>query len=217
MRSLLRWVSSLQELESPPVRPYFRYMKNLILISALGLSVLLALGATGCMHTEYDQFTLVSKVDLEKYMGRWYVLAHSPNRIENEAYNSVEYYALREDGDVDITFTYREGGFDGEEEVITQHGYVIDRDSNAEWRVSPFWPLKLPFLVIGLEPEEYRYTVIAGPNRDWLWIMARDIELPAQDWKDIETLVRKQAFDYDGLRRVPHRWPTDPKGESQQN
>ena len=196
------------KLESAVVHPYFNLMKNVILISALLSSTLLTLGGTGCMHSEYDQFKLVPKVDLEKYMGRWYVLAHSPNRIENEAYNSVEHYALRDDGDVDITFTFREGGFDGEEEVITQHGYVIDRDSNAEWRVSPFWPLKLPFLVIGLEAEEYRYTVIAGPNRDWLWIMARDTQLPAEDWKEIETLVRDQAFDFDSLRRVPHRWPT---------
>ena len=159
------------------------------------------------MHSEYDEFSLVPKVDLPKYMGRWYVLAHSPNRIENNAYNSVEHYALRDDGDVDITFTYRDGGFDGDEEVITQHGYVIDRDSNAEWRVSPFWPIKLPFLVIGLEAEEYRYTVIAGPNRGWLWIMARETQISAADWQDIESLVREQGFDYDGLRRVPHSWP----------
>lgn len=159
------------------------------------------------MHSEYDEFTLVPKVDLPKYMGRWYVLAHSPNRIENDAFNSVEHYALRDDGDVDITFTYREGSFDGSEEVITQHGYVINRESNAEWRVSPFWPVKLPFLVIGLESEEYRYTVIAGPNRDWLWIMARDVTIDEKDWQAIESLVRHQGFDFDGLRRVPHQWP----------
>ena len=209
--------SLVEELESEVVRPYLNLMKNVILITALFSITLLTLGSSGCMHSEYDQFKLVPKVDLEKYMGRWYVLAHSPNRIENEAYNSVEYYALREDGDVDITFTYREGGFDGEEEVITQHGYVIDRDSNAEWRVSPFWPLKLPFLVIGLEAEEYRYTVIAGPNRDWLWIMARDTQLPNEDWKEIETLVRDQAFDFEGLRRVPHRWPTNASNAATSN
>ena len=214
MNSSMTLASSVEELESELVRPYLIPMKNIILISALLSISLLTLGSTGCMHSEYDQFKLVPKVDLEKYMGRWYVLAHSPNRIENEAYNSVEYYALREDGDVDITFTYREGGFDGEEEVITQHGYVIDRDSNAEWRVSPFWPIKLPFLVIGLEPEEYRYTVIAGPNRDWLWIMARNTQLPDEDWKEIETLVRDQAFDFEGLRRVPHRWPTSSEATS---
>ena len=214
MNSSMTLASSVEELESELVRPYLIPMKNIILITALLSISLLTLGSTGCMHSEYDQFKLVPKVDLEKYMGRWYVLAHSPNRIENEAYNSVEHYALRDDGDVDITFTFREGGFDGEEEVITQHGYVIDRDSNAEWRVSRFWPIKLPFLVIGLEAEEYRYTVIAGPNRDWLWIMARDTQLPDEDWKEIETLVRGQAFDFDGLRRVPHRWPTSSEATS---
>ena len=177
----------------------------------LSVATFLIAGTSGCMHSEYDEFSLVPKVDLPKYMGRWYVLAHSPNRIENNAFNSVEHYTLREDGDVDITFTYRDGGFDGEEEVITQHGYVIDRDSNAEWRVSPFWPLKLPFLVIGLEPVEYRYTVIAGPNRDWLWIMARETEISSSDWQIIESLVREQGFDYDGLRRVPHDWPKLPE------
>ena len=181
-------------------------MKRLISIVYLSIATVLAVGTTGCMHSEYDEFSLVPKVDLPKYMGRWYVLAHSPNRIENDSFNSVEFYELREDGDVDITFTYRDGGFDGSEEVITQHGYVINRETNAEWRVSPMWPLKFPFLVIGLEAADYRYTVIAGPNRDYLWVMARETQISDADWKDIETLVRKQGFDYDGLRRVPHQW-----------
>ena len=49
------------------------------------------------------------------------------------------------------------------------------------------------------EAEEYRYTVIAGPNRDWLWIMARDTQLPDEDWKEIETLVGTKRFDFDGF------------------
>ncbi len=141
-------------------------------------------------------------------MGNWFVLAHSPNWIENDSYNSIENYKLREDGDVDVTFTYLEGGFDGEEKVVTQHGFVINRATNAEWRVQPMWPFKLPFLIIGLEEESYRYTVIAGPSREWLWVLARQTTLTDEDWAAIEKTIRDQGFDYEGLRRVPHKWPS---------
>ena len=165
----------------------------------------LSLCLSACMHTEFEEFKLVPKVDLERYMGNWYVIAHSPNRIENESFNSVEHYALREDGDIDITFTYREGSIEGEEKVITQHGFVMNRETNAEWRVQPFWPLKLPFLIIGLD-DDYRYTVIAGPNREWLWVLARETSLSESDWSAIEATIRQQNFDFDGLRRVPQIW-----------
>ena len=168
----------------------------------------LSLCLTSCTSSEHEEFQTVPKVALERYMGNWFVLAHSPNWIENDSYNSIENYKLREDGDVDVTFTYLEGGFDGEEKVVTQHGFVINRTTNAEWRVQPMWPFKLPFLIIGLEEESYRYTVIAGPSREWLWVLARQTTLTDEDWTAIEKTIRDQGFDYEGLRRVPHKWPS---------
>ena len=55
----------------------------------------------------------VAKVDLERYMGEWYVIANIPTSYEKGAYNALESYRLNPDGTMATTFTCRTGGFDG--------------------------------------------------------------------------------------------------------
>ncbi|REN17054.1 hypothetical protein DSI35_02885, partial [Mycobacterium tuberculosis] len=40
----------------------------------------------------------VAHVDVPRFMGDWYVIAHIPSRPEREAFDAVESYALRPDG-----------------------------------------------------------------------------------------------------------------------
>ena len=47
----------------------------------------------------------VDSVDLERFMGDWYVIANIPTFIEKNAYNAVESYRLAEDGTIETTFT----------------------------------------------------------------------------------------------------------------
>ncbi len=54
----------------------------------------------------------VEAVDLDRFMGDWYVVAHIPTWLERDAYNAVESYRLDPDGTVATTFSFREGGFD---------------------------------------------------------------------------------------------------------
>ena len=53
-------------------------------------------------------------VDLNRFMGDWYVIANIPTFIETEAYNAMESCRLAQDGSVATTFSFREGGFEGE-------------------------------------------------------------------------------------------------------
>lgn len=52
-------------------------------------------------------------VDVPRFMGDWYVIAHIPTRPERKAYDAVESYALRPDGRIQTTFTFRKGSFQG--------------------------------------------------------------------------------------------------------
>ncbi|MGB5735066.1 MAG: lipocalin family protein, partial [Thiohalocapsa sp.] len=47
----------------------------------------------------------VAKVDLERFMGDWYVVANIPTFVEKGAHNPVESYALNPDGTIATTFT----------------------------------------------------------------------------------------------------------------
>lgn len=165
--------------------------------------LLMTLIIVGCQSA--PTIPTVDHVDLERYMGDWYVIAHIPTFIEDDAYNAVETYSLNPDGTIDTVFTFREGGFDGEERRYNPKGFV-QSENNAEWGMRFVWPIKAEFLVVWLD-EDYTQTVIGRSKRDYVWIMAREPTLPEQDYQRILEFLAAEGYDLDELRKVPQSWP----------
>ena len=67
---------------------------------------------SGCAGNQPPLET-VDYVDLDRFMGDWYVIANIPTFLEKNAYNAVESYELDSDGTIATTFVFRKGGFDG--------------------------------------------------------------------------------------------------------
>ena len=123
----------------------------------LVISVVLA----GCTAAQRPPIHTVSHVDLQRFMGDWYVIANIPTFVETDAYNAVESYRLEADGTIATTFTFRQGSYDG---VLKSHhprGFILDTQSNAVWGMQFIWPFKGDFRVVYLN-SEYTQTVIVG-------------------------------------------------------
>jgi len=84
----------------------------LTLAGSIDLAAVLAVGATALAtrSAERPPIKTVAHVDLERFMGRWFVIANIPTFVEQGAYNAVERYRLSSDGSVDTTFYCRKGG-----------------------------------------------------------------------------------------------------------
>lgn len=177
------------------------------MLTALGCASLLA----GCQATPLPPpMDLVSQVDLERFMGPWYVIAHIPTFLEKNAYNAVEAYELARDGSVATTFTFREGGFEGEAKRYTPTGYPSPQDKNALWGMQFIWPIKADYRIVHLTPD-YRVTVIAREARDYVWIMARTPQIPEAQYQDLVQRIAAWGYDVNQLRRVPQRWEAETK------
>ena len=148
----------------------------------------------------------VEYVDLERFMGDWYVIGNIPTAIEKEAYNAVETYALDDDGTIATTFTFRKGGFDGPEKQYNPRGFVRNTESNAEWGMQFIWPVKADYRITHLS-EDYRTVVIARNKLDYVWIMARQPQIPSEEYEALVAHVEGLGYDVTGLRKVPQRWP----------
>lgn len=146
----------------------------------------------------------VEHVDLERFMGRWYVIANIPTFLEKDAYNAVETYSLNDDGTIATTFSYRKGSFDGELREYNPRGFVLD-DSNAIWGMRFIWPIKADYRIAYLA-EDYSTTVIARNKRDYVWIMARRPHISNAEYDDLKSLIRSLGYDIDKLRKVPQQW-----------
>jgi apolipoprotein D and lipocalin family protein len=144
----------------------------------------------------------VESVDLERFMGDWYVIAAIPTFIEKKAYNAVESYRLDSDGTILTTFRFNKGGLDGPIKTYTPRGFVME-ESNAVWGMQFIWPIKAEYRIIYLT-EDYGQTVIGRSKRDYVWIMARRPAIPEEDYGRILRFLREQGYSLEKLRRVPH-------------
>lgn len=168
---------------------------------------LVALALTGLLSacSSTPPFPIARSVDLERFMGDWYVIASIPTPLEKGAHNAVESYRLEPDGTIATTFTFREGAFDGPEKVLRPRGFVRDHASNAVWGMQFVWPIKAEYLVAHVDPE-YTETIIARSRRDYVWIMARSPVLPEAGYARLAAKVAELGYDPGKLTRVPQRW-----------
>jgi apolipoprotein D and lipocalin family protein len=174
------------------------------------LSVLLCLLPLTADASSRPRLKTVDKVDIERFMGSWYVIAAIPTSIEKEAYNAVETYRLNPKGTIDTVFTFNKGAFDGPPKRYTPRGFIRDRVNNSTWGMRFIWPFKSEFLITYLD-QSYSQTIISRNKRDFAWIMARTPEIPEADYEKLRLELTAQGYDLAKLRKVPHRWAGNPQ------
>merc|ERR1712183_166964 len=82
---------------------------------------------------------------------------------------------------------------------LPQKGYIQGNDKmkSGNWKVSPIWPIKIPFQVIELA-NDYTYTVIGYPNRQYVWIMSRTPSMDDKTYDMLkERLITKHQYKLD--------------------
>ncbi|MCC4308045.1 lipocalin family protein [Alcanivorax marinus] len=171
----------------------------------LALIGTLALLMAACQsQPEHPPIRTVENLDLDRFMGDWYVIANIPTPPEKDAYNAVESYERLGPNKVGVTFTFNEGGFDGEREKMTPTGFVSERD-NAIWKMQFFWPLRADYRVVYVD-DQYQTTLIGRQKRDYLWIMARDPNPDEATLRRLYDIAADAGYDTDKIQRVPQRW-----------
>lgn len=147
----------------------------------------------------------VSYVDLDQFMGDWYVIANIPTFLEKGAHNAVERYELNDDGSIATTFTFRDESFDGKLKEYNPKGFIKDNASNALWGMRFVWPIKADYRIVYLD-ESYTQTIIARQKRDFLWIMARTPSISEQDYAELVDFAASLGYDTSKIQRVPQSW-----------
>jgi len=159
-------------------------MKRLMLVF-----VFLLAGCTGIP----EGIEPVDNFELEPYLGTWYEIARLDHSFERGLSNVTAQYSLREDGGVSVLnrgYRTEKGAWD----EASGKAYFIGDPSVGRLKVSFFGPFYGAYNVFELG-ENYEYSMIAGPDRSYLWILAREPQLP-QAMLD-ELLVKAEAAGYD--------------------
>ena len=168
------------------------------------LVLTMSLFNSGCKTYE-NLPELANYVDIDGFMGTWYVHGYSPTFLDKEAYNATETYEL-DDDKILTTYRFRDGSFDGKVKIYHPVGKVTNEETNAEWSMRFFKIFSAPYLILYVD-SEYQYTLVGHPNREMAWLMSKSPEISEEKYTKLMGELEKRDFILEDFRRVPHRWP----------
>lgn len=135
----------------------------------------------------------VPKVDLNRYVGRWYEIAKYPNRFERKCDRNVTAtYAVRPDGRISVvnSCTTREA------KLTRSVGWakVVDKQTCSKLKVTFFWPFFGDYWIIDLGAN-YEYAVIGEPSRKYLWVLSRTPKMDDKLYAEITSRLASKGYD----------------------
>jgi apolipoprotein D and lipocalin family protein len=162
------------------------------------LSILLS----GCVGKP-ENVEPVGNFDLQRYLGTWYEIARLDHRFERGLSNVTANYSLRDDGGVKVI---NRGYSDrkGEWKQAVGKAYFVEDRATGFLKVSFFGPFYGSYIVFELDQKNYRYAVVSGPDKSYLWILARSPKIDEAVKARLVTKAAEKGFDAAKLIYVKH-------------
>ena len=167
------------------------------------LVAILAVFLGACTGTP-DGVTVVSGFDLNRYLGTWYEIARLDHPFERGLSNIMATYSLRDDGGVKVI----NRGYNVEDQEWDEadgKAYFVGDEDVGQLKVSFFGPFYGGYNVIELDKEGYQYSMVAGPDRSYLWILSRTPEMDPEVLQTLIAKARDLGFATDELIMVEQR------------
>lgn len=170
-------------------------MKRWPLLAALW-ALLLAL-LSGCTGLP-DGIEPVTGFELQRYLGTWYEIARLDHSFERGLSQVTAHYSLRPDGGV----TVLNRGYDAQQgnwQEARGRAYLVGDPSVGRLKVSFFGPFYGGYNIIALDRRDHSYALVCGPNRRYLWILARTPQLDPAVLEALLAKARQLGFATDQL------------------
>ena len=167
------------------------------------ISVLLVFLLSGCVGIPRN-VTPVDNFALNRYLGKWYEIARLDHSFERGLTNVTADYSLRNDGGVRVLNRgYSEK--DGKWKDVEGRAYFVQQPDIGHLKVSFFGPFYGSYVIFELDREGYQYSLVSGPNKSYLWILARDPEIGEELKKALIAKAATLGFDTNKLIFVKHQ------------
>ncbi len=158
----------------------------------------------GCSDS-YPPLATVEKVDIQKYMGKWYEISSFPNSFQKGCNCTTAEYELKDDY-VIVTNTCRKDSVSGKISQATGKAWAVEGSNNSKLKVSFFWPFKGDYWIVDLAGD-YTYAVVGDPKRKYLWILSRSPKMDEKTYDHILQNLTKKEFDISKLRKTEQNCP----------
>ena len=136
----------------------------------------------------------VNNFELPRYLGKWYEIARYDHSFESGLEQVTAEYSMQQDGGVKVV----NRGFNPQnqqwKEAVGQ-AYFVQNSDVGHLKVSFFGPFYASYVIFELDQQAYQYALITGPDRDYLWILARSAQLDDKLKERLLTIIKQAGFD----------------------
>lgn len=132
---------------------------------------LAALMVSACVSIP-DGVKPVDNFQVERYLGKWYEIARLDHRFERGLSQVSAEYTLNDDGSIAVV----NRGYSAEDDEWSEadgKALFVGENDVGYLKVSFFGPFYGAYIVFGLDQENYQHAFVSGPNRSYLWLLAR--------------------------------------------
>ena len=150
-----------------------------------------------------DGVAVVTGFEIDRYLGSWYEIARLDHSFERGLSAVTADYSLRDDGGVCVVnrgYSDQSGEWD---EAIGK-AYFVGASNVGQLKVSFFGPFYGGYNIIELDKSDYQYSLVAGPDRDYLWILSRTPHMQPDILQSLVDKARNLGFATDELIFVEH-------------
>ncbi len=159
--------------------------------------LLLLLLLSGCIRIPND-ISVIEDFELNRYLGTWYEIARLDHSFERGLSHVTASYSRREDGGIRVV----NRGYNASSqkwEQVEGKAYPQKDSQTGALKVSFFGPFYASYNIIALDQADYSYAMVCGPNRSYLWILARTPHLAPQLVQRLLTQAKNLGFPTDQL------------------
>jgi apolipoprotein D and lipocalin family protein len=145
----------------------------------------------------------VTGFDIDRYLGTWYEIARLDHSFERGLEKVTAEYSLREDGGVRVV----NKGFNPEKnkwKKAVGKAYFVDSPNLGRLKVSFWGPFYAAYNIIALDKNDYSYSMVCGPNKSYLWILAREPQMEESLRSQLINKAKSLGFETDKLIYVSH-------------
>jgi apolipoprotein D and lipocalin family protein len=172
-------------------------MKYLMTFFAITFGVLSYAGPA----SSDSPLTVVDKVNLDRYLGKWYEIASYPAWFQKGCTGSTAEYSLLPDGKIQVINRCYKDSLDGPLKESKGKAEVVDTATNAKLKVWFFWPFKGNYWIIDLHPD-YQWAVVGEPSRKYLWILSRTTTMDDTVYQGILERLPLKGYDPEKLQKT---------------
>ena len=139
------------------------------------------------------------RVELQRYLGRWYEIARYEQRFENGCEGVTADYALSGNGGIAVVNRCRKPG--GKVSEARGRAKVVDPESSAKLKVSFFGPFYGDYWVLD-HADDYSWSIVGEPSGRYLWILHRQATPPEAEVQQLIGHARSLGYDTSMLLRT---------------